>query len=77
VLDYGLDDQMFKFQQGLVIFLFATTSRLALGPTQPRIQWEPGALFQGVKQQDMKPTTPQYAFMAWCSIKVKGAKTEM
>jgi hypothetical protein len=29
-------------EQGL--FLFATASRLALGPTQTRIQWIPGAL---------------------------------
>jgi len=25
-------------------FLFATVSKLALGPTQPPIQWVPGAL---------------------------------
>jgi hypothetical protein len=29
-------------------FFFATTSRLALGPTQPPIQWVPGA-FPGSK----------------------------
>jgi hypothetical protein len=33
VLGYGLDDQRFKSQQGLGIFLFTTASRLALGPT--------------------------------------------
>jgi hypothetical protein len=31
-------------------FLFSTSSRLALGPTQPTIQWAPGALSLGVKQ---------------------------
>jgi hypothetical protein len=33
----------------LGIFLFATVSRPALGPTQPPIQWAPGALFLEVK----------------------------
>jgi hypothetical protein len=35
--------------QRLGIFLFTTTSRTALQPTQPPIQWIPGALFLGVK----------------------------
>jgi hypothetical protein len=33
------------------IFLFTTASRTALGPTQPPIQWVPGALSLGVKRQ--------------------------
>jgi hypothetical protein len=33
----------------LGIFLFTTASRTALGPTQPPIQWIPGALSLGVK----------------------------
>jgi hypothetical protein len=39
-LDYGLDDRVlgYNFQQGLGIFLFTTTFRMALGPTQPPIQ---------------------------------------
>jgi hypothetical protein len=40
----------FETQQGLVIFLFNTVSRPALGPTQPTIQWVPGILSLGVKR---------------------------
>jgi hypothetical protein len=51
VVCYGLDDWVFESWQGLGIFLFNTTSRPALGPTQPPIQCVPGALSLGVKQQ--------------------------
>jgi hypothetical protein len=50
VLGYVLDDQGFKFWQVLGIFLFTTTSILALGPIQPPIQWVPGALSLGIKR---------------------------
>jgi hypothetical protein len=33
------------------IFLFSTTSRPAMGPSQPSIQWLPGALSPRVKRQ--------------------------
>jgi hypothetical protein len=39
----------FNSWQGLGIFLFTTACRVALGPTQPPIQWVPGALSLGVK----------------------------
>jgi hypothetical protein len=69
---------------GLGIVLFTTTSIMALGPTQPPIQWVPGALFLGVKltthphllpwskNDGAIPPLPQYAFMAWCSAKAQG-----
>jgi hypothetical protein len=41
----------FNSQQGLGIFLLTTASRTALRPTQPPVQWVPGALSLGVKQQ--------------------------
>jgi hypothetical protein len=40
----------FDSQLGLGIFLFTTASRTALEPTQPPIQWVPGALSLGVKR---------------------------
>jgi hypothetical protein len=47
---YGLGDRGFESRHGLRIFLFTTASRTALGPTQPPIQWLPGALSLGVKR---------------------------
>jgi hypothetical protein len=40
----------FDSRRGLEIFLFTTESITALGPTQPPIQWVPGALSLGVKR---------------------------
>jgi hypothetical protein len=40
----------FDSWRGLVIFLFITASRTALGPTPTPIQWVSGALFLGVKR---------------------------
>jgi hypothetical protein len=39
-----------RFRQGQECFLFSTMSRPALGPTQPSIQWVPGAVSHGVKR---------------------------
>jgi hypothetical protein len=39
----------FDSWQGLGFFLLATVSRLAVGPTQPPIQWVPEVLSPGVK----------------------------
>jgi hypothetical protein len=48
-LSYRLDDRGFDSQQGLGIFLFTTTSILALESTQPSIQWVLGAFSLGIK----------------------------
>jgi hypothetical protein len=48
-LGYGLDERGFESRQGLGIFLFTTSSRPALGSTQPPIQWVSGILFLVVK----------------------------
>jgi hypothetical protein len=42
----------FESRRGLGIFLFTTASSSVLGPTQPPIQWVPGALSMGVKRPD-------------------------
>jgi hypothetical protein len=40
----------FGFRRELGIFLFTTSSRTGLDPTQAPIQWSPGALTVGVKR---------------------------
>jgi hypothetical protein len=40
----------FDSRRELGIFLFTTAPGTALGPTQPPIQWVPGALSLGVKR---------------------------
>jgi hypothetical protein len=45
------EESGFDSRQWQEIFLYATASRRALGPTQPPIQWAPGALSPGVKRQ--------------------------
>jgi hypothetical protein len=45
----------------LVTVLFTTASRTALGPTQPPIQWVPGAFPWGYSGRGVKLTTPSNA----------------
>jgi hypothetical protein len=51
------------------MFLFTIVSRPALGPTQPPIQWVPGALSLGVKQSgregDHSPPSSAEVKNAW------------
>jgi hypothetical protein len=47
---YGLDDREFDSRQALGIFFFTTASSQVLEPTQPPIQWVPGAHSLGVKR---------------------------
>jgi hypothetical protein len=55
-LDYGLHDRWFEYRRGLGILLFTTVSSPSLGPTQPPIQWVPGALSLGVKLTHSPPS---------------------
>jgi hypothetical protein len=72
----------FDSQWGLGIFLFTTASRMTLEPTQPPIQWVPGALSLGVKwpghEADHSPPSSECmelylhssnVFMVWCLVK--------
>jgi hypothetical protein len=47
----------FDFRQKLGIFLYATASKPALGPTQPPIQWILGVPYPGSKAAGALPLT--------------------
>jgi hypothetical protein len=59
----------FESRQGLGIFLFASASRPALGPTQPPIQWISGALSLVIKrpgrEADHSPPSSAEVKNAW------------
>jgi hypothetical protein len=54
LLGCGLDDRGYRvrFPAGMGIFLFTTASGTSLGPTQPPIQWVPGAFTLGLKRPE-------------------------
>jgi hypothetical protein len=64
-----MDDQGFRSRQGLVIFLFITVSRPAVGSIQPPIQWVPVSLSLGVKRSgreaDHSPPSSAEVKNAW------------
>jgi hypothetical protein len=47
---YGLDDRGIGVQVPVGSRIFSMSSKTTLRPTQPPIQWVPGALFPGVKR---------------------------
>jgi hypothetical protein len=67
--DWTVEVLGFNSRRGLGIFLFTTASRTALGPTQPPIQWVPGALSLGLKRQgreaDHSPPSSAEVKEAW------------
>jgi hypothetical protein len=73
-LGYRLDDwgSRVRFPAGAGIFLFTTASRMALGSTQPPIQWVPGALSLEVKrpghEADHSPPSSAEVKNAWSYI---------
>jgi hypothetical protein len=70
IMNFGFRNALKRtLYRGLGIFLFTTASRTALGPTQPRIQWVPGALSLGVKrpgrEADHSPPSSAEVKNAW------------
>jgi hypothetical protein len=74
--DYGLGDRGVGIRVPVGSRIFSTSSRPAMRPTQPPIQWVPGLKGPGheadhsfptiaeVKETWIYTTTPPYAFMA-------------
>jgi hypothetical protein len=66
---YELDDRGVGFRIPVAARIFSTSSRPVLGPTQPPIQWVPGALSPGVKRQgheaDHSPPTSAEVKKMW------------
>jgi len=65
-----LDDWISVSRRGSEVFLpFVTSSRSAVGPTQPPVQWALGALYLGVKwpgcELDHSPSSSAKVKNAW------------
>jgi hypothetical protein len=69
--------QGFDFREGQGFVLFTTASRPTVGPTQAPVRWVPWAFSLGVRLPVHEigawsyTSTPQYAFIPYCSIKHK------
>jgi hypothetical protein len=50
IYGYGLNDRNSILGWTSGFFLFATVTRLFVGPTQSPVQWVPGAISPGVKR---------------------------
>jgi len=55
---------------------FCTVSRPALGPTQPPIQWVPGALSLGIKSDQSPPSSAEdenaWSYTSTLTIRLHG-----
>jgi hypothetical protein len=77
---YGLDDRSsrVRFPTWAGNFSFATASRMTLGPTQPPIQWVPGALSLGVKRPGSEADhshPPSAEVNAWAELYIYSPHT--
>jgi hypothetical protein len=66
---YGLDDWKVGVRVPVGSRIFSTSSRPALGPTQPLIKWVPGALSPGLNrpgsEADHSPSTSAEVRKVW------------
>jgi hypothetical protein len=51
LLDWTSKESCFDSRKGKEIYLFSKSSRVALGSTQPPVQWIPAPLFPGAQQR--------------------------
>jgi hypothetical protein len=69
MLEQVVEESEFDFRQGQEIFLFSITSKPALGPTQPPVQWVPGPASPELKRQgreaDLSPRSSAEIKNSW------------